>query len=123
MPMLVLAATRSFSPSFSTVRLSPLPRPYKTFLAVIPYEAGEPSKLPLMITAQHVLTCAHSQFVYRTRSFGASLTGFLVFAFVGEIFPTHVRSKGVALGLVGLTSTAAWLTMAFVSLQRQCCLG
>jgi hypothetical protein len=33
--------------------------------------------------------------------------------YLGEIFPTHIRAKGVAIALCSLNVTAAWLTMVF----------
>jgi hypothetical protein len=36
-----------------------------------------------------------------------------MFTYIGEIFGSHVRNKGICLGLLGITITASWLTMAF----------
>jgi len=37
----------------------------------------------------------------------------IMFLYIGEIFPQHLRGKGVAIGLFSLNVTAAWVTMAF----------
>ena len=34
------------------------------------------------------------------------------FVFIGEIFPTHVRTKGIALGCASIMLTGVWLTLS-----------
>lgn len=34
------------------------------------------------------------------------------FVFIGEIFPTHVRTKGIALGCISIMLTGCWLTLS-----------
>jgi hypothetical protein len=36
-----------------------------------------------------------------------------MFTYIGEVFGSHVRNKGICLGLLGITITSSWLTMAF----------
>jgi len=37
----------------------------------------------------------------------------IMFLYIGEIFPMHIRAKGVAVGLFSLNITAAWVTLVF----------
>jgi hypothetical protein len=34
------------------------------------------------------------------------------FVFIGEIFPTHIRAKGVTIGLSAVAINAVWVTVA-----------
>ena len=34
------------------------------------------------------------------------------YVFIAEIFPTHVRTKGIALGTASIMLTSVWLTMS-----------